>query len=149
MKSCEKLKKVFRERIMSLGAAENLSEFARKCGLKQQDISRYLNDGALPVSDKLVKIATCFRVTTDWLLGLSDARSPENAEPGFPAAGLAVAETPEQKVTAAEKAPAACPHCAAKDAVIADQAATLKALISQGVGFTPKAQKYPMSARKS
>lgn len=140
MKTCGDLKKVFRDRISKLGAATNASEFARECGLKQQDISRYLNGASLPVSDKLVQIATRFNVTTDWLLGLSEERlnhqsvqRPQDRNPT--ASHMATEALVDAKIAEAASGP--CRSCAAKDAIIADLSATLRDLAksASGVGF--------------
>jgi transcriptional regulator with XRE-family HTH domain len=134
MKKCEKLKKVFQTKLIELGAESNSSEFARKCGLNQQDVSRYLTLKALPNSDKLVQISTHFNVTTDWLLGLSDQRGPHgSAKPQTSAAVEASVEPKHHKPTCSP-----CPTCTAKDAVIADLSACLRE-VSKGTGFPVRA----------
>jgi transcriptional regulator with XRE-family HTH domain len=56
----------------------NQSVIAEKLGVSGQSYSAYEN-GREPPYSALCTIAKFFHVTTDYLLGLSDARKPENA----------------------------------------------------------------------
>lgn len=49
-------------------------EAARRLGISNSTLSRYLNGLRQPDVTYLVKIAIYFDVSTDWLLGLSDSR---------------------------------------------------------------------------
>ena len=108
MKSCNDSNNFFKARIIELGAATNRSAFARKCGLNVQDVQRFLDSGQMPGAHKLIAIATCFNVSADWLLGLSDQRSALR-----PAEYPLHAADPPARV--AEGLPPACPCCADKD----------------------------------
>lgn len=50
----------------------NQVEFSRLLGVTKQCVSNWENDNVLPSIDMLVKIADCFKVSTDFLLGRSD-----------------------------------------------------------------------------
>lgn len=60
------------ERIKSIRLAKGLSqvELARTLGVTKQSISNWENDNIQPSIEMLIKIATYFSVTTDYLLGL-------------------------------------------------------------------------------
>ncbi len=49
--------------------------FARRLGVTKQCVSNWENDNVLPSIEMLLKIADLFGVTTDFLLGRSDAAS--------------------------------------------------------------------------
>lgn len=57
-------------------------EAAHEIGIKQQNYGRYENEQVDPSTDMLVKIATGLKVSTDYLLGLSDENgdSPEEQQ---------------------------------------------------------------------
>lgn len=59
-------KKEFTERI-KLIAGENEAAFAKKAGLSDQLLRKYLK-GSIPGSDQLLKIAKAAACSTDWLL---------------------------------------------------------------------------------
>lgn len=130
MKSCNDEHFFFRSRLQELGALENRSEFARKCGLKPQDIQRYTSSNPdNPSVTNLIAIATSFHVSVDWLLGLTDVRLANYSLPLLVEYGAArAAESPAS-------ASASCPLCAAKDDLIASQRETIEAL-KTSVGFT-------------
>ena len=55
-------------------------EFARRCGIKAQSLSRYERiGGALPGAELLARMASAADVSADWLLGLTDVRTPHSA----------------------------------------------------------------------
>lgn len=115
MKSCNEANNFFKARIIELGAATNRSAFARKCGLNVQDVQRFLDSGQMPGAHKLIAIATCFNVSADWLLGLSDQRGGQRpAEYPWHAADppARVAESPPP---AAAPPCSCCPACADKE----------------------------------
>lgn len=66
----EELREIFSERIRNLIGDESVSSFARRVGLKQAAIDRYVKGKRAPAADALVVIASKCSVTTDWLLGV-------------------------------------------------------------------------------
>lgn len=54
----------------------NQSEFARRCGLNQADVHRYLTATSLPGGEHLAALAIGCSVSVDWLLCLTDLRRP-------------------------------------------------------------------------
>lgn len=62
------------EQIKKLRIDKNLSqvELANKLSVTKQSVSNWENGNIMPSIDMLMKIAVFFRVTTDYLLGLSD-----------------------------------------------------------------------------
>jgi transcriptional regulator with XRE-family HTH domain len=66
-------KNLFAARLKELRGSSSNVEFAKMCGLNTQDIQRYSKEEATPSIDKLAMIATACDVTTDWLLGITDA----------------------------------------------------------------------------
>lgn len=67
----DNVKRIFSERIRELVGEESVSAFARRIGLKQAAIDRYVRGLRAPAADALVAIASGCSVTTDWLLGIS------------------------------------------------------------------------------
>ena len=51
----------------------NLVQLGENLGVKKQTISNWENDNIMPSVEMLEKIATFFRVSTDYLLGRDDA----------------------------------------------------------------------------
>ncbi len=62
------------ERIKLLRTARNISqvELAKSLNVTKQSVSNWENDNIQPSIDMLVKIATFFAVSTDYLLGLDN-----------------------------------------------------------------------------
>jgi transcriptional regulator with XRE-family HTH domain len=62
------------ERIKKLRTERGLSqiELAQLLHVTKQSVSNWENDNILPSIEMLIKIANCFSVTTDYLLGLDD-----------------------------------------------------------------------------
>lgn len=58
---------------LSLGL--NQMEFGRRLSVTKQSISNWENGNIQPSVDMLVKIATTYAVSTDYLLGLNDRRT--------------------------------------------------------------------------
>lgn len=50
-------------------------ELAKKLGVTKQSVSNWENDNILPSIEMLIKIATFFGVSTDYLLGLDKKRT--------------------------------------------------------------------------
>ena len=61
-------------RLDSLRGKDSVSAFARRIGIPQQTMDRYLH-GRVPSLEIFVQIATQVGVSSDWLLGFSDART--------------------------------------------------------------------------
>ncbi|MDQ5983914.1 MAG: hypothetical protein RUMPE_00943 [Eubacteriales bacterium SKADARSKE-1] len=53
----------------------NFDIISGEIGIKKSSLSKYLNDEAESGINNLVKIAKYFRISTDYLLGLSDVQS--------------------------------------------------------------------------
>lgn len=64
-------------RIRELRRAHNLTqvEFANRLSVAKQTVSNWENDNIQPSIDMLMKIADCFGVSTDYLLGRSNDNS--------------------------------------------------------------------------
>lgn len=65
------------EQIRSLRINMGISqiELAKKLGVTKQSVSNWENDNILPSIEMLIKIATFFGVSTDYLLGLDKKRT--------------------------------------------------------------------------
>lgn len=65
------------ENIKKLRLAQNISqvELARRLNVSKQSVSNWENDNIQPSIDMLIKIANCFGVSTDYLLGLSTEKT--------------------------------------------------------------------------
>lgn len=73
----ETIKTVFSARIRSLIGSESVSAFARRVGLKQAAIDRYVKGVRAPAAEALVALANSCSVSSDWLLGLSSTPAGE------------------------------------------------------------------------
>ncbi len=60
------------ENIKKLRLAQNMSqvELARRLNVSKQSVSNWENDNIQPSIEMLIKIADCFSVSTDYILGL-------------------------------------------------------------------------------
>lgn len=58
---------------LRLGEGMTQVEFARRVGVTKQCVSNWENDNVLPSIEMLVRIADLFSVTTDYLLGRTEA----------------------------------------------------------------------------
>jgi transcriptional regulator with XRE-family HTH domain len=69
----------FGQRMISLRRERGLTQqaFADATGIHVQQIKRYEAGTSQPSADALKKVATCFGVTTDWLLFESAERGPD------------------------------------------------------------------------
>lgn len=65
------------ENIKKIRLAQNISqvELARRLNVSKQSVSNWENDNIQPSIDMLIKIANCFGVSTDYLLGLSTEKT--------------------------------------------------------------------------
>lgn len=61
----------FSDRIKGLIGTDSVSAFARRIGIKQAAVDRYVKGLREPNADALRTIATACDVSTDWLLGIS------------------------------------------------------------------------------
>lgn len=73
----EEIKRTFSARIKTLIGAESVSAFARRVGLKQAAIDRYVKGVRSPAADAIVAISRACSVSSDWLLGLAPTPSGE------------------------------------------------------------------------
>lgn len=74
-------KDIFASRLFSLmqGPPKTTQdELAAVVGVTRQSIAQYVSGQSKPNTVQIVKIAQYFGVTTDWLLGLTDNKIPEN-----------------------------------------------------------------------
>lgn len=71
--------KPFVERLKGLRGSLSQSEFANKIGTKQTTYSSWERGIKEPGISSIISISNTFGVSTDWLLGLSDARDRREA----------------------------------------------------------------------
>lgn len=71
---------LFRKRLDKLRGTRSNTDFARFLGLSRQTVGFYLNGNRVPDLENLRIIAEKCGVTTDYLIGLSDAPSKDNIE---------------------------------------------------------------------
>lgn len=67
-------------RLKELRAQENLSQraLAEKIYVSQQTVAKWELNTATPNPETIVKLARLFNCTTDYLLGISDKKTPDN-----------------------------------------------------------------------
>ena len=70
------MKRKFAERLKELRGSMSQEEFASKIGEKQTSYSSWERGAREPVISVLENISNRLGVSTDWLLGLTDQRSP-------------------------------------------------------------------------
>lgn len=68
---------ILRERLNSIMGDMTTTEFAKKIGLTRQTMGYYLNGDRIPDSLTLAQICEQCNVSANWLLGLSDTKSPD------------------------------------------------------------------------
>ena len=66
---------IFVTRLNELRGSSSVSAFARRAEIPQPSMDKYLK-GRLPSIEILIRLACRFGVTSDWLLGLTDERTP-------------------------------------------------------------------------
>ena len=111
-----KLTETFPKRLREARGALTGREFARRCGIKAQSLSRYERiGGQLPGAELLATFARTAGVSSDWLLGLTDERTPSAS-----AAPVATANATAPHATAIADAGAA--------SILADALARVAAL---------------------
>ena len=74
------MKKIFGERIRELRGTQKQSETAIKMGISAVRLSRLESGKTEPDLQTIAAFAKKFRVTADWLLGLTDERNPPAAQ---------------------------------------------------------------------
>ena len=69
---------MFADRVKYLRQSRELNQvqFAQKMGVTKQSVSNWENDNIMPSVDMLERIADYFKVSTDYLLGLTDEPEP-------------------------------------------------------------------------
>lgn len=68
---------IFTKRFRELQDYRPNTEFADFLGISRQTVGFYLNGDRIPDSEKLKQIAERCGVSSDWLLGLTDIRTPD------------------------------------------------------------------------
>ena len=68
---------VFRERLAELQGDRTTTDFSHFLGLSRQTVGFYLNGDRIPDAQTLAQIAKTCKVSSDYLLGLSDTKSPD------------------------------------------------------------------------
>lgn len=110
--------KIFSSRIRSMIGEGTVSGFARRVGLKQAAIDRYVKCIRSPNIDAVKAIASACGVSADWLIGLTETptqtaeASPEPQDETYP-------PPPTEKVLVQEPPPEICLACLQKDQEIA------------------------------
>ena len=67
---------VFVMRLRDLQGEESVSAFARRLQIKQQTLDACIKGQRKPSAELIYKVACNCHVSADWLLGLTDQRSP-------------------------------------------------------------------------
>ena len=67
---------VFVMRLRELQGEESVSAFARRLQIKQQTLDACIKGKRKPSAEMIYKVACNCKVTSDWLLGLTDQRAP-------------------------------------------------------------------------
>lgn len=67
---------IFRERLRLARSRARLSqdELATRTGLTQSNVSQYESGHVVPSIESLARLSHVLKVSTDWLLGLTDKR---------------------------------------------------------------------------
>lgn len=96
------MKNILPDRLRDLRGAMSQSDFAHKIGVKQTSYSSWERGAKDPAAQTLARIASTFGVSTDWLLGLSDLRTPVSdvAPRSHPAVGAKKFTPPDNDVLA-------------------------------------------------
>lgn len=100
--------------IKKLRGSSSYIEFGKKLNLSAASIERWEKGRSDIKSDAIVKICSTCGVSADWLLGLSD----RTEFPSSVFSGCTIREESEPYIVA-------CQECVKKDAVIAEQRATI------------------------
>ena len=76
-----KVAEILPKRLRESHDGEKSHAFANRCGMKPQQLSKYESGDQLPGADRLAVFARAAGVSADWLLGLSDERTPRAPAP--------------------------------------------------------------------
>ena len=63
-------------RIRTVQGELSTVEFARRLGMTQQTVNLYLKEARKPSLEFVLKVCSTFEESADWLLGLTDERTP-------------------------------------------------------------------------
>lgn len=83
------MKDIFLLRLGELIDGRDIAEFARSIGFNTETLRRYTTGERTPKGDFLYELCKATGVSSDWLLGLSDARYPVSSTPAGAAFGVA------------------------------------------------------------
>lgn len=78
---CIKNVKKITARLLELKGDMGTAAFARKCGIKQPVMDRYLRNGYEPKIEQMMLICRVHGCSMDWLTGMTDSRSGSDATP--------------------------------------------------------------------
>ena len=74
---------VFKERLFELMGDRTITDFAQSVGLTRQTLGFYLNGDRIPDAKTLKQICEKCNVSSDYLLGLSEVKSPDATVQGI------------------------------------------------------------------
>ena len=66
------LKKIIKQRLSDTFHGDTQADISRKLNVTQGNVSKWLAGSQIPTSDMFFEIAKAYKVSVDWLLGLSD-----------------------------------------------------------------------------
>lgn len=75
------MKKIFSSRLLELRGKLSQVQMARKIGVSQTSYSSWENGNKTPYAPVIIKLASTFGVSADWILGLTDTRDATIANP--------------------------------------------------------------------
>jgi len=119
--------KIFCTRLKEVRNSFSQNEFAKRLGIPQSSYSRYESGKNEPDYELLVSICRIFNVSSDWLLGLTDERTPRGGASHDNATNNGSIDNNHGSVTIGKTE--VCPRCAEKDATIATQAQTIQTMM--------------------
>jgi transcriptional regulator with XRE-family HTH domain len=70
-------KPTFATRFRELCSIADQAALAEKFGVTKNAFRQWKNGNSMPTTDRLINLASYFQVTTDYLLGLTDTKSPD------------------------------------------------------------------------
>ena len=78
MKSEKEIRETFRARLIELKGGRTNKQLAAECKMSACSVKDYVSGCRMPDVERLAILAQHFGVSTDWLLGLTDARKDSN-----------------------------------------------------------------------
>lgn len=121
--------KTFPSRLLKVRSSLTQKDAASRVGIAQQHWARYESGAVEPKIGVLVHIAEAFQVSADWLLGLTDERSPRASGVSVVGDANVVASAPHARATSGNaSSSSSCIECAKKDEIIRNLSATLAAV---------------------